>query len=650
MIHSHSKKSKSRPLEKKGSIQKNERKKLKLGLIIALLGCLLYSNTIHHGYVLDDFSAIKENNIVRQGFNAIPEIFKTSYRQGYLSVQDGLYRPLSLAMYAIEWNFFPDQPGVSHFINIVLYGLTGLVLFFFLCELTKGNELFSFLATLLFIAHPLHVEIVANIKSRDELLCFLFAISSFWLILRHVESVLIEEKKKAKSKKRLLFLSLLFFFFSFLSKETTIVCLAIIPVMLHFFKGISIKQNIYLLIPFILVTVVYMALRFYVLHGAIADSNVSISDNILAGAKTISTRLGTAFYILGLYVLKLFFPHPLSYDYSFNQIPIVGMGNVFSILSLLFYLLMAGYSAYMILKSFKKDNTKCESNLVVFGIVYFIVTIFLFSNLVLIIGTSMGDRLMYFPSLGFCIIITALYMQYFVKNKNELSFTNWKLYPMIAILIAFSLKTYSRNYDWKNNYTLYTHDVQLVPNSVKAHYYLGLELVKIVAEGEPDQQKKNKIYEQGISELEKAIAILPSFSGAYTQLGVAYYRLRNYEKAIENYNKAATLSPSDAITLNNIGTIYFEWKKYTEAKEKFQQALAIDPRFVDAHMNLGSVLGQTGDYKNAINSFQNAIMYAPDNAQAHYFIGITYANLKDKENADKYFQAAEKLNPAFKHP
>ena len=650
MIHSQSKKSKSRPLEKKDSIQRKERKKLRLGLIIALLGCLLYSNTIHHGYVLDDFSAIKENNIVRQGINAIPEIFKTSYRQGYLSVQDGLYRPLSLAMYAIEWDFFPDQPGVSHFINIILYGLTGLVLFFFLCELTRGNELFSFLATLLFIVHPLHVEIVANIKSRDELLCFLFAISSFWLILRYTESTLMDKKRNVKQGKKLLFLSLLFFFFSFLSKETTIVCLAIIPVMLHFFKGISIKQNIYLLIPFILVTVVYMALRFYVLHGAIADSNVSISDNILVGAKTANTHIGTAFYILGLYVIKLFFPHPLSYDYSFNQIPIVEMGNIVSILSLLFYLLMVGYAAYMILKSLKKDNPSYKNNLLVFGIVFFIVTIFLFSNLILIIGTSMGDRLMYFPSLGFCIIITALYMQYFVKNKNELSVTNWKLYPMVVILIAFSLKTYSRNYDWKNNYTLYTHDVQLVPNSVKAHYYLGLELVKIIAEEEKNPEKKNKIYEQGISELEKAIAILPSFSGAYTQLGVAYYRLRNYEKAIENYNKAAVLSPSDAITLNNIGTIYFEWKKYVEAKEKFQQALAIDSRFVDAHMNLGSVLGQTGDYKNAITSFQNAIRYAPDNAQAYYFIGITYANLKDKENAGKYFQMAEKLNPSLKRP
>src|SRR3990172_6765725 len=83
-----------------------------LGLIIGLCGFLLYSNTLSHNYVLDDFFAIKENNIEREGVDAISDILKTSYRQGYLSVKDGLYRPLSLATYAIEWNYFPDKPGV----------------------------------------------------------------------------------------------------------------------------------------------------------------------------------------------------------------------------------------------------------------------------------------------------------------------------------------------------------------------------------------------------------------------------------------------------------------------------------------------------------------------------------------------------------
>jgi tetratricopeptide (TPR) repeat protein len=243
-----------------------------------------------------------------------------------------------------------------------------------------------------------------------------------------------------------------------------------------------------------------------------------------------------------------------------------------------------------------------------------------------------------------------LYVSFLMKNNMVLQIKNATLYPLVIVLLLFSIKTWSRNYDWKDNYTLYAHDINLVPNSVKAHYYLGLELVKVVADKEENPEARKKIYEQGIAELEKAVNILPTFTSAYTQMGVAYYRMKNYEKAIENYNKSAMLNPHDAITLNNIGTVYFEWKKYPEAKEKFEQALKIDGRFIDAHMNLGSVLGTMGDLNGAVNSFKNAIHYAPDNANAHYFLAITYSNMKDTQNADKHFRRAEQLNPKLKRP
>ena len=663
------KKNSHAPSFQKRNSSGDKKRKLTFGLVIGLLAFLLYSNTLSHDYVLDDFSAIKENNIVRQGIKAIPEIFKTSYRQGYLSVKDGLYRPLSLAMFAVEWNYFPDKPGISHFVNILLYVLTGFLLFFVLVKLFSHlplseavpagrqgegrGEAVAFITSLLFIAHPLHVEVVANIKSRDEILCFLFVLFSFWFILKYID----------EAKKKFIPYSMLFLFLAFLSKETAITYLALLPIALHFFRGISVKKNLLLLIPFLIITGIYLVIRSSVLQGAITDDAVSVADNIIAGTKSFSTHMGTVFYILGLYILKLIFPHPLSYDYSFNQIPTVEMTNVFSIASMLVYFAIGGYAVFILYQSFRRNrdtSNKYQAHLsdnwvlkyLSFGIFFFLITIFLFSNLILIIGTSMGDRLMYFPSLGFCLVIAILLVYLLrITNFDEFRIKDFfkpNFLPVIFIVTLYSFKTYSRNADWKDNYTLYSHDVTIVPNSVKAHYYLGLELVKVTAEVEPDMEKKKKMYEQGISELEKAVAILPTFSSAYTQLGVAYYRLKNFEKAIENYNKAASLSPSDAITTNNIGTIYFEWKKYSEAKEKFQQALAIDPRFVDAHMNLGSVCGQTGDFNNAIVSFQNATKYAPDNANAYYFMALTYSNMGDKTNADKYFQIAEKMNPNLK--
>jgi protein O-mannosyl-transferase len=641
-------------------------KRVLAAFITGVLAFLLYSNTLSHGYVLDDFSAIKENNIVRQGIHAIPEIFKTSYRQGYLSVKDGLYRPLSLVTYAIEWNYFPDKPGVSHLVNVLLYSLTGMLLFFMLCffftdslgEKPSGQakganrgELIAFIASLLFITHPLHAEVVANIKSRDEMLCFLFVLISFIAVFKYLQ----------RGRMGYLAGGIVSYFFSLLSKETSITFLALLPLSLFFFSSCTLKKNLSITVLFVCTAGVYLLIRHAVLQGSMADEGLTIADNVLAGAPTLATRTGTAFYILGLYSSALFFPYTLSYDYSFNHLSVVSFGNFFSIISLLFYASLTLFALFSFYRVFKEGalspvNKPAPGRQLGFGIFFFLITIFLFSNLVLLIGTSMGDRLMYFPSLGFCIVMAVLLAGPPLGSPRGTEIKNpllsfWKTGAAVSlIVILYAFRTYSRNADWKDNYTLYSHDVKLVPRSAKAHYYLGLELIKTVAEAEPDPAKRNVWYAEGIRELEKSLEILPSFGGAYTQMGVAYYRMKNFEKAIENYRKAALLKQADAITLNNMGSVYFEWKKYPEAAENFKKALEMDPRFVDAYMNLGSVYGTLGDFTNAIACFQNAINYAPDNARAYYYIALTYQNMGDKANAGRYYQLAGKMDVRFAKP
>jgi hypothetical protein len=149
------------------------RKSRLTGLFLALLGMAVYLNSIGNGYVLDDFSVIKENNIVSQGTSALGTIWKTTYRQGYLNVQDGLYRPFTLSVFALEWQIKPNSPGLAHFINIVIYGLGIFLLFGVLSfALRNGKEWVAVAATALFAVHPIHTEVVGNIKSLDELLCF----------------------------------------------------------------------------------------------------------------------------------------------------------------------------------------------------------------------------------------------------------------------------------------------------------------------------------------------------------------------------------------------------------------------------------------------------------------------------------------------
>ena len=140
----------------------------------AVLAFLLYANTLGFSYVLDDFSLIKENLLTQKGISGLPEIFKSSYRSGYYLPDNDLYRPLSKAMFAIEWELAPNSPELSHWVNVLIYASIGFLLYRLLFSITNNNTWLSLVIALLFITHPLHTEVVSNIKSRDELLSFLF--------------------------------------------------------------------------------------------------------------------------------------------------------------------------------------------------------------------------------------------------------------------------------------------------------------------------------------------------------------------------------------------------------------------------------------------------------------------------------------------
>src|SRR4051812_27828810 len=169
--------SQEKQVEKKSS-GKSAGLKWMLSLIIAALAFALYANTLGHNYVLDDWSVIKENRLTMRGWDAFPEILKRSFRFGYITTQDELYRPLPKATFAMEWGIAPDNPKLPHFDNILIYALTGVLLFLTLRKYLKGDVVIPFITAILFIAHPIHTEAVANIKSRDEVMSLFFALGA----------------------------------------------------------------------------------------------------------------------------------------------------------------------------------------------------------------------------------------------------------------------------------------------------------------------------------------------------------------------------------------------------------------------------------------------------------------------------------------
>lgn len=622
--------------------------RFRIGLIIAILGFLLYANTLGHEYVLDDYSLIKENFQTKKGTAALKDIFTGGYRSGYFAAGEDVYRPLSKAMFAIEWELSPDKPALSHWINVILYAFTGFLLFYVLVLYLPQHTWLCAIASLLFIAHPIHTEVVANIKSRDEILCFLLFLLTALFTFRYIQ----------KNSFIWLLFAGLSFFLGLLSKESAVTFIAVIPLMLHFFTHADNKKQIATLVVLGSVTALFFVIRMNVL-GTGPVTAQALSDNLLVGAPDKLSQITTAIYIMGIYLKLLFIPHPLVSDYSFNQIPIVGITDWKFLLSFVIY---AGAGVFAMIRFRQKKIWS-------FGILYFFITASLISNVVILIGTSFGERLMYAPSAGFCITISALLIHLFKVEENKPgslnSFLkqNSKLVVLIAaVVLLFSVKTYSRNKAWESNYVLHSTDVILSPNSARAHYYYGNIITQdeYLAKIKDPVEKKNTL-DIALKEMRRTIEIYPTYADAFHKIGKIYLVQQQYDSAAFYYKKALSFNPGNSMYLNNYGTVLYNTGHLEEAKKQFELSLQTNPNQPDAYSNIASVYGTAGQQLAAQNkpeearkSFETAIVYFkkciefdPGNASAFYMMGLTYRNIGDETNAQYYINVAKKLNPSY---
>src|ERR1035437_9544609 len=165
------KKKEIKPQPKSKQVIKKPKRKIDWMIVMIIGLCfVLYGNTIPNHYSMDDELVTNTNKRVEGGIKAIPGIWTSLYSEGKLKYE---YRPVVKTVFAIEYQIFGDNPHVSHFINILIYIFTCLLLFNLLKKLLKDfNPVFPFIAVLLFIAHPIHTEVVASLKNRDEMLSF----------------------------------------------------------------------------------------------------------------------------------------------------------------------------------------------------------------------------------------------------------------------------------------------------------------------------------------------------------------------------------------------------------------------------------------------------------------------------------------------
>lgn len=601
----------------------------KLCLLLFALSFLLYANTINHGFVLDDGDLILNNKLVSSGTQSIPEILVTPYRYGTLKKDNDLYRPLSLVMFTAEYELTSGKPMLSHVTNVLLFAICVVALFIFLIELLGESKIaVAFLAAILFAFHPIHTEVVANIKSRDELLCFLFGVCSLLFTILFMK----------RGNSLYIFGAVLFYFFALFSKETGITLLFIFPLLFLFLKDSKKSKMATVIFSIITTAVLYLLLRQHVLtkYNANHSMNVDFIDNMIVGSATESIKIATSFFILGKYLQLLVFPHPLVCDYTFNSIPFTDFSNWFVLVTIVIYLGLLVFSIYLLVL---KNNKSIG-----FAILWYLSCISLFTNFIFPVGVPMAERFLFFPSVGYCLFASLLLEKRFLKEHNHL----WKNYKLIAVILSiitlYGFKTLTRNKDWKDNLTLFEKDIKTQPLNARLAYYYGTELTKnAVTYSDTNTQKKQ--LQKALINLHRAIEIYPEFELAYVQLASTYFKQKIDDSAIFYNLKALQLNDFNSLTHYNIAGVYFSQKNYEASKKHCLQAIQIKPEWADAYTSLALCYVQMNKTDSCIYNLQYSININP-NKRAYELLYMVYDNLGEMDSVKKYKAIAEK-SPSF---
>jgi protein O-mannosyl-transferase len=557
--------------------------------LIAAIGFIAYANTLGHGYVLDDPLILEQNKYVTKGFGGIMDLFFKAYRA---EVADGaatgfLYRPLSPVFFAIEWALGGGKPFLFHFMQVVWYAATCSLVYLTLRSLLRDTTwMVAAAASVLFAVHPLHTEVVANIKSRDEVLALFFVLGSLYSWLHWRDG----------AERKWLIFSLLSFFLALLSKESAITALPAFVLADYIFRARSLGESLKGLAIAAAPVLLFLGLRAVVQSGFSGAQSFDVMDNPIVGASGFAERSATGFMVVFEYVKRLFVPNPLLCDYSYNQLPLVNWLDARAILGML---LFAGLTIWGVFGGLKR-------NALAFFALTFIASIVLYSQLILVIGTLFGERLMFMPSLWFCGGFALLMSQYF-GEKQTLIFSG-----LVGLLFLFL--TIQRNGDWKDNLALFSADAQKAPNSVRLHNGVSSENYKTwVAQGrKPADLPKLSITMKQHSADANAIKSNPV---SYINIGLALLEEKNYAGAEVAFNQALELSPNLNIAKQNLIVTYLNWGK-VEARERnnfpeairiFEAALKLGYQGADVLQDLGTAYALNMQPQKAIPYFERCI-------------------------------------------
>lgn len=651
-------------------------------IVILVLIAVFYGNTLSLNYALDDRMVILESQYtIEGGWNAVKGIFTEDTFTGYFGndksiVAGGRYRPMSQLTFMIEFQLFGQKikqqigdvhdyanlhnpaheklfnrsflPVVNHFMNVAYFILLCLLLYEVLSKIfqkyngQKWYQSLAFLAVVLFALHPLHTEAVANVKGRDEIFAMLGATAALWCSLQYVD----------KRKWWYLVWSFLSITFALFSKENAITYLAVVPLTLFFYQNENLKKSDYIttLIPVALGSIFFIWVRSKVLGGMMpADETNNILNNPYVNS-TKAQEIATVLFTWAMYFKLLIIPHPLTHDYYPHQIAITDFSNP------IVWMVIVACVALVVVALY---NLKKRS-VIAYGILFFIITFSITSNLLFNIGTFMNERFVFIPSLGFTLILG--YVLYLLGDSKVVGFQKISVALLAVVGLLYGIKTFTRNFVWKDDLTLFLTDVKTSDNSIKCNISAGGSKLQIWKSSHKERDKAD-----AYKYLEKALQLDDHAVNAYLLMGELMFLDDNIPGAYQSYKNATLIDPDNQLAQENLAKMIVASEEEViktfiqlldegmseQNPQKIEETYRLVNDYLDKHpesikaQNVkGNILGRgMGKLDEAIKIYEQVLAKDPTFASSWENMGISYAIKGDFDKAESCLKKALQLAP-----
>lgn len=559
-------------------------------LLIVTLCFAAYSNAFNGEFIWDDNYLIK-NNVYIRSFSKLPNYFSKNLMAG-AGADTHYWRPMQLITYAVDYKLWGFNPRGYHFSNILLHALAGICFYFFLFYLFK-DKILALISSSLFVVHPIHNAAATYISGRADPLSLIFILVAF--IFYH--------KSFLSDKKYYIFLVLSFFTFALLSKEYALI-FPFLLLLYHWFLKKPVNKT-YLGLVFIF-SLSYVFLRLNVL------------SDILHNAPEVKTsfleRIPGFFVAFFNYIKLLFLPFNLHMEYGKKVFSFL---NLEAVLGVLFFVALIA-----ILKK-RKGNM-----LISFSIMWFLASLIPVSNLYPT-GAYMAEHWLYFPSLGFFLILGYGINSLYNDKKKKI----FSCFLFLFLLVFFGILNLQQNHYWDNTVNFYERTLKHNPESARIHDNLGLAY------------KNQKRYKEAIEQFLKALEINPEYTKAYNNLGLTYSEMEEFDQAINYYNKAIEAKPDSPVAYSNLGNVYQETGDKDKALELYEKALELGPDYYKGYNNKGIVYSEMGSLEKAIAFFKKAISINPYYSKPYVNLGNIHKELGQTKEAIFYYQKAIELYP-----